>query len=38
LPPARRIDEIYERVADPVVERQIEKAAVRLAVILNQAP
>ena len=38
LPPARRIDETYERIADPVIERQIEKAAVRLAVVLNQEP
>ena len=38
LPPARRVDEMYEQIADPVIERQLEKAAVRLAAILNEAP
>ena len=38
LPPTRRVDESYEHIADLVVERQIEKAAVRLAAILNEAP
>jgi hypothetical protein len=38
LPPTHRVDEMYERVADPLIERQLEKAAVRLAAILNEAP
>jgi hypothetical protein len=28
----------YERIADPVIQRQVEKAAVRLAAILNEMP
>jgi|SRR5579871_1010114 len=38
LPVDRRIGEAYEREADPVIERQLEKAAVRLALILNEMP
>lgn len=38
LPPARRVDEMYQHAAVPVVETQLEKAAVRLAEILNEAP
>lgn len=38
LPQNHRADKTYERIADPVVERQLQKAAVRLAAILNQAP
>jgi hypothetical protein len=32
------LGEAYERAADPVVEQRIEKAAVRLAAILNEQP
>jgi hypothetical protein len=38
LPGSRRVGEAYEGDADPVVERQLEKAAVRLAAILNETP
>jgi len=33
-----QLGEAYKRAADPVVERQIEKAGVRLASILNEMP
>jgi len=33
-----QLGEAYQREAEPVVERQLEKAAVRLAAILNEAP
>ncbi len=33
-----RIGEAYEHAAEPVIEVQLEKAAVRLAAILNEAP
>lgn len=32
------LNESYERLAKPVIERQLEKAAVRLAAILNEMP
>ena len=35
---APRLGAAYERTAEPVVELQIEKAASRLAAILNEAP
>ena len=35
---AGRPREAYERTAEPVVELQLEKAATRLAAILNEAP
>lgn len=38
LPETRRVDATYERLADPVIERQLQKASVRLAAILNEAP
>ena len=38
LPENRRLGDAYERAADPIVQRQLEKAAVRLAAILNEAP
>ena len=33
-----QLGEAYERMADPVIERQLEKAAVRLAAVLNEMP
>lgn len=33
-----RLGEAYERIADPVVELQLEKAGVRLAAVLNELP
>jgi hypothetical protein len=38
LPATRHVDAMYEHDADPVVERQLEKAAARLAAILNERP
>ena len=38
LPATRRLGAAYEHDAEPVIERQLEKAGVRLAAILNEMP